>query len=997
MKTEKRTQLEASVDVRKANASTLGVAATSAAVTLLVLLLPAIGLYGGNVQATAVVHLLLELAAFVMATHIISMAWSGLSQSASSSANVLIFGFGVVAGVDLMHALTYESMPTLLVPVGTPTAIFFWLCGRALQLGTMAALLARFSLPGTRALWLQAAIVISGVIAIGGTTHLDWFPSTFEQREGVTTFKTNLEYILTFGCLVLASGFYVRFKNRGGLHHIWLALASFLMGMSGLASTAYATPSELSILLAHLLKLGSYACVHRAAFINGLESPLRRLVHAQDALKERESELKNILENLPASVSRMDENLRFRYINTHYKNLMQIKGEDISGLDFENVIPSNCTQLIKAYLQRAITGEKVEFNFTTQNENGHEVYRHVVAAPARKDDGKIDGVLTIITDVTDREIALKKLAESTQEVVELKAAVDAHAIVAVTDARGVITRVNDKFCTISQYPRDELMGKTHRIINSDHHPKEFFADLWKTISRGEVWNGEICNKAKDGSLYWVHTTIVPFIGPLGVPIQYIAIRADITKRKEAEENAQRMALHDVLTGLPNRRLMWDRLSHAIAKAKRERQYAALLLLDMDNFKEVNDTLGHAAGDSLLRQITSKLVNQVRQNDTVARLGGDEFVIILENVGQTLTDATANTVDLSEEIREELGKPFYVNHNPVNSTPSIGIVLFRNDENKPEELLQQADMALYKAKAEGRNRLSFFDPELQSEINTRAELLRELRLALPKNELRLFYQPVVDADCCIVGFECLIRWQHPKLGLVSPAAFIPLAEQSNLILPIGEWVMREACRQLKAWGAETGRNKWTLAVNVSAKQFHDNNFVNQVTQILEETDAPTTKLRLELTESMLHKDLDETVIKMRKLQELGVRFSLDDFGTGYSSLSYLKKLPLDQLKIDRSFVSDVLTDPNDAAIARTILSLANTLSLNVVAEGVETKEQMNFLKGYGCEAYQGYLFGKPVPPHQIRENVVGYTANSAQSQNHPQRNHSGNSLQNIAQS
>ncbi len=358
---------------------------------------------------------------------------------------------------------------------------------------------------------------------------------------------------------------------------------------------------------------------------------------------------------------------------------------------------------------------------------------------------------------------------------------------------------------------------------------------------------------------------------------------------------------------------------------------ALLLMDLDNFKEINDTFGHALGDDLLRQVSGRLLRAVRDSDLVSRLGGDEFVVVLDNLGADLETATANAGDLGEKLRETLACAYELQGQEVIATPSIGVVLFNRSKEDSDELIKQADMALYKAKASGRNRLCFFDPSLQLDITVRAAMLRDLRLAIDNQELRLYYQPVVDAQHKILGVEALLRWQHPVRGLVSPATFIPLAEQSNLILPIGQWVLEAACAQLREWADHPVRHYWTIAVNVSAKQFCEADFVAKVERALMDSAAKPARLRLELTESMLHSDLDETIVKMELLRMQGVRFSLDDFGTGYSSLSYLKRLPLDQLKIDKSFVNDVLVDHNDAVIARAIISLASNLSLEVVAE------------------------------------------------------------------
>lgn len=967
---ERRTEEYARADANS-NATVFRVGVFVAATTAMVLAASAlrnVSLYAWSMDAEALVHVLLEITAVLLATHVVTIAWGGLSHSASAAANILIFGFSIVAGADLFHILSHEILPSIFVSHNQIVEEYFWLLGRLVHVAVLGVLWVKLSLSGGRIIWLGAAVMIISGLALIAAGHIEikmlprFVIDIFERGRYIGPIA-----VIGFG-FVISYGYYKRYKVSCDVRQIWLSMAAFCLAMSEISFGANQGRGDLSVLIGHMLKLSSYICIYQAAFINGLREPLKRLITSEKKLREREVELTHVLENLPVGLSRLDDSLNIRYANGLFKKMLDIGERKIGGLSIEEISSGSWVGAIKPFIKQALQGLKSDFNVANTSDKGDDRFYNVVIAPAKKVNGKIDGALAVIADVTEREEANRKVSEFTKEIVELKAALDAHAIVAVTDSRGVITQVNDKFCTISQYPRDELVGKTHKIINSGHHPKEFFADLWRTIQRGEVWTGEICNRAKDGSLYWVHTTIMPFIGPQGVPVQYIAIRADITKRKEAEESARRLALQDVLTGLPNRRLMGERLAHALITAKRERQFGALLLLDIDNFKDVNDSLGHAAGDELLRQVAQKIQASVRQTDTVARIGGDEFAVILERVDVSLHATIPVVLDIAEKLREEINTAYSVGGNSAIASTSIGIVLFCDDADKPDELLKQADLALYKAKEEGRNRLAFFDPKLQSEINIRTELLKELRVAAKNNELMLYYQPIVDVNCKITGVESLIRWSHQRLGVVSPGSFIPIAEKSNLIHPIGEWVLTEACSQLAKWQSDALRNSWTIAVNVSAKQFHEKDFVDLVLRVLEETGASADKLRLELTESMLHRDLDETVSKMQALRARGVRFALDDFGTGYSSLSYLKKLPLDQLKIDRSFVADMTTNTNDAAIAKTVLSLAENLGLNVVAEGVETEAQMAFLKKNGCQGYQGYLFSKPMPAESLPSEI-----------------------------
>lgn len=971
-----RERLAGAIDLKKIRALGLGWVLVSAVTTVLALLLPATHLFGGGQHAAAVVHLVLEVSSLVMASLVIFIAWNSLSRASSVEANTLILGFSLIVGADLMDLLSYEAMQFWFFPSDASNTIYFHLVGRSVQLATLLLLALRVHLPGPKYLWLNAAFLGVLIMMNGRLTHTQWISSVLDTTAGAAGFKVAAEYVLAVIATGVAMTFYRRFHRTEDVRDFWFALGAFFAGLSELVMPAHAHTFELSVFIGHALNIGSYACIYKAVYIVGIELPFHRLIRSENAVKAREHELRTILENIPASIARVGRDKRLIYANPEFQRTLAPVSKVKLGLTLSEALDSDAASTVESHLEKSLQGKQSRFEFISVSSHGQARHLYAIFSPVKTESGDVDGALAIFTDKSEREAHLKKLSESTKEVAELKAALDAHAIVAVTDARGVITRVNDKFCQISQYGRSELIGVTHRIINSGHHPKTFFASLWRTISRGEVWSGEICNRAKDGSLYWVHTTIVPFMGADGVPVQYIAIRADITQRKQAEAQAQRMALHDVLTGLPNRRLIGDRLLQTLHTVKRERKYGALLLLDMDHFKDVNDTMGHAAGDDLLRQTTSRLLSNVRQNDTVGRLGGDEFVVILESLDPDHVTATANAADLAEKFRGALCHAYYVNGHAINISPSIGVVMLHGEKQSPEEMLKHADIAMYKAKEAGRNRIAFFDPKLQAEITERTQLQEELRHAIARNELRLHYQPVVNQHLNIQGVECLVRWQHPTRGLVPPNLFIPLAEQSILIQSIGKWVLRQACQQLVLWAKEKIRSDWTIAVNVSAKQFHDDHFIQQVTDILKETGAPANRLRLELTESMLHKSLELTKEKMRQLQQLEVRFSLDDFGTGYSSLSYLKMLPLDQLKIDKSFVQDVLTDPDDAAIARTILALAENLNMNVVAEGVETQGQFQFLVESGCTGFQGYLFSKPVPVHQLRDHLSGDIAGAA---------------------
>jgi len=661
-------------------------------------------------------------------------------------------------------------------------------------------------------------------------------------------------------------------------------------------------------------------------------------------------------------VAVLDAHGRIVHLNRAKAETLALPVAGALGRDLRDVLAASPLAPVIDRVLLAVAERAVSTDLALPASSGPSVHLRLSVWPLG---GRADGVLLLMQDIGAEVAARQRAAESAREAEILRIALDAHAIVAVTDAKGVITRVNDRFCAISRYTEAELIGNTHRIINSGHHPREFFLGLWRTISRGGVWTGDICNRAKDGSLYWVHTTIVPLLGDGGRPEQYIAIRADITERKRTEEDeARRLSMQDAVTGLPNRRGIVELFSRATEHAQDSGTQVGVFLIDLDNFKEVNDTLGHGVGDELLRQVAARLVRGAGAHGAVARLGGDEFALAVWDLSADEASARAEALAMAESLRGAIASGYRLGGQGVDVTASIGVVLCGQRIDDADEVMKQADLALYRAKAAGRNAAWIFDPALQADLLQRAALVRDLRTALHEAQFVLHYQPVVGLDRRTLGVEALVRWPHPQGGFVPPSTFIPVAESHALIVELGDWVLSAACRQLVEWAADPVKSAWTIAVNVSAVQLRESAFVAKVEAALRSTGAKPDRLRLEITESMLHDDLEQTIAKMHALRAMGVRFALDDFGTGYSSLSYLKRLPLDQLKIDRAFVSNVDCEANDAAIARTILALASILDIHVVAEGVETEGQWRFLVEHGCRAFQGYLFSRPVPAREF---------------------------------
>lgn len=562
----------------------------------------------------------------------------------------------------------------------------------------------------------------------------------------------------------------------------------------------------------------------------------------------------------------------------------------------------------------------------------------------------------------EADVQLKQTVDSLRaSVIHTQAILDNMVDAVITiNAHGQMESFNPAACAMFGYTTDEVIGNNVSMLMPQPHRRQHDSYLSNFRTSGEARiigrPRELEGQRKDGTIFPINLSV----SKLELPgrTTFIGLIMDITQRRQNEDEIHRLAFFDPLTNLPNRRLLLDQLRHAMSSANRSGQRGAVMLLDLDHFKQINDSLGHTAGDALLLQVAQRLQACVRDGDILARLGGDEFVLVLEALAGADSDAAYRAEAIASKLLNVLGEPYNLQGKAYTCTPSIGLVLFPKNHETMDELLKQADAAMYQAKAAGRNRVCFFDFALQAAAQARESLAEAIRQALVRHEFLLFYQIQVQEDGTIQGVEALVRWQHPTRGMVSPAQFIPLAEETGLILPLGQWVLETACAQLVVWAKTPQTAAWSVAVNVSALQFAQTDFVTHVLLTLERTGANPRLLKLELTESMLVGNVDAIINRMNDLRARGVRFSLDDFGTGYSSLSYLKRLPLAQLKIDQSFVRDLLDDPNDAVIAQTIVHLGHSLGLLVIAEGVENQAQRDELARMGCDAFQGYFFGRP---------------------------------------
>lgn len=716
----------------------------------------------------------------------------------------------------------------------------------------------------------------------------------------------------------------------------------------------------LALLVSGLLAYQSYLMVRLQ----------RRRLSLQDAVSEQTRELLSARSNLQATLDAIPDLLFdidldgvILSYHTNQPDLLTVPPERFLGENFRRFLPPEAIDTVQQALSDAeVHGVSIGKCYSVDLPGGTITFELSVS---RKADQHNDTTrfLVLARNITERRLAEEELRVAAT-------AFEAREGMMITDPEGNIVRVNKAFSEVTGYNADEVIGKNPRFLASGRHDKVFYQEMWRAIIADGSWRGEIWNRRSGGEIFPEWLTITAVKNEQGKTTHYVSTLTDISELKQHEERIHNLAFFDPLTHLPNRRLLQDRLEHAIATSQRQRHLGALLFIDLDDFKTLNDNRGHHIGDLLLIEVAERLRNSVREQDTVARLGGDEFIIVLEGLHIVRNEAAAHARQIAEKILTNLNKVYLLEQREYFNTPSIGICLFGDVSVPIDELLKQADQAMYHAKAAGRNTLRFFDPEMQSMAAQRFALQHELREALQQQQFKLFYQPQTDTTGHVIGAEALIRWLHPQRGMVSPLEFISLAEDSGLIVPLGNWILETACQQIVQWGKESTTAHLSIAINVSARQFQQHNFVEQLQQILARTGADPHQLKLELTESMLVDNPEDITTKMDALKTHGIKFSLDDFGTGYSSLSYLKRLPINELKIDKSFVNDILTDPNDAAIARMIIRLAQSMELKVIAEGVETKEQRDWLEQEGCFKYQGYYFGRPMPVEKFDEYVAG---------------------------
>lgn len=686
---------------------------------------------------------------------------------------------------------------------------------------------------------------------------------------------------------------------------------------------------------------------------------------AEAALVASEERFRRMADASPAMIWITDIEGNPTFVNQTWLNFT---GKDASVIKdkeawFELIYPDDRHDVFDKYYKNILDQTPITTEYRIRRADGEWRWILDQGVPTHDKNGEFSGYIGSAIDITNH-----KQAEADFRIAAT--AFDSQEAMVITDRETVIMRVNKAFCDSTGYSAEEAVGQKMNILKSDRHDQAFYTEMWKSINETGTWQGEIWDRRKSGEIYPKWLTITAVKDSTDTITHFVGTHIDISERKAAEEEIKHLAFFDPLTKLPNRRLLRDRLHLSLANCERNEMFNAMLFIDLDNFKMLNDTMGHDKGDLLLIQVANRLTATVRECDTVARLGGDEFVVILNELGRQISEAAIHAEVIAHKLLTILNQPYDIDHQQHHSTPSIGAALFNGKDTTIDSIIKQADIAMYQAKAAGRNTVRFFDSAMQAALNKRANMEEDLHKALLERQFILFFQPQVNSKNVVTGAEALIRWQHPKHGMINPGEFIALAEEIGLILPIGDWVMETACKQLACWSNLPERAHLTLSVNISVAQFGQPNFVEKVLALFTRFGINSKKLKLEITESILALDIEDIRGKMNELIKHGISFSLDDFGTGYSSLSYLKKMPLAQLKIDQSFVRDIIGDENDAAICKMIIALANSMNLEVIAEGVESVEQREFLAKDGCRHFQGYLFGRPAPIEEFETMLTG---------------------------
>lgn len=906
-----------------------------------------------GINAYLPIHSFLEAIAVVVAAMVFTVGWYTYQGRADYRTVTLACLFLGVAVLDFSHLLSYQGMPDFVTPSGPDKTIDFWLAARSLA---ALALMAAAVLPMTRApLAFRYGLLVTVAVIVAGLHVLflyfpHWVPTSFDETTGLTPYKIGFEYILV---LVYGTAGYLLWQrsvaNRG-VDTLYLSVAAAIMALSELLFTLYMNLFDIYNVTGHLYKVVAYIFLYRALVVAGIVAPYQAVASSNSRLKATLDSIPDLMFEIGPDDTILD------YHSEVGRPELLAPPEVFIGRRMQEFLPGPTYKVLRqACADIDLAGKTSGRSYWLARDDGMHWYE--ISGSRIAGEGEEPRYLLLIRDVTERrkmdaELRIAATAFSSQEGI------------VITDADLRIVRVNAAFEQSTGYTQDEVLGKTPSMLQSGQHNREFYQSMWQAIKAEGSWHGELWNRRKNGDSYPQSVTITAVRNQAGEVTNYVGDYIDMSALKWAEEEISKLSYFDPLTGLINRTRLLMLLEHSVRRSVETQRFGALLMIDLDQFKVINDTLGHQAGDELLVRIAERLQDLVRPMDNVARYGGDEFVVVLATLGEDAGRAATTVQRMAQSILSGLEDTYRIQGSDYFSTCSMGITLFGEGAADTVELVKQVDIAMFQAKDTGGNTICFFDPAWQQAVSERAALLSELREAIRGHQFELYYQPQLDVDGVLVGAEALVRWNHPVRGVVSPIEFIPLAEQNGLILALGHEVLELGLQQLKKWQQVPQYRSLKLSINLVPEQFYEEDFAKSLTALLQERFIDPTLLMFEFTESTLMDNLALAKLNMQRLNEIGVHFAIDDFGTGYSSLTYLSELPLDMLKIDQSFVRNIGIKPKDAAIVRTIIDMAYTLDMTVLAEGVETEAQRKFLLGHGCTLYQGYLFGRPVPAAQF---------------------------------
>ncbi|RLJ17752.1 PAS domain S-box protein [bacterium endosymbiont of Escarpia laminata] len=738
---------------------------------------------------------------------------------------------------------------------------------------------------------------------------------------------------------------------------VFLILCSVLWNLYSLPLTNTAAWILIGIHLVILLTgiLVNYLFFHKVLFV------FRVSKLAEQALKEERQFLNTILESISDGIVVCDKDGHLTLFNPAARTFLGSSELHIPvnecaaqyGLhsaDGTHLLARDESPLYRTLQEGKVREQEV---FVSPPNGGTERTLLANGETLANKEGERIGAVVTLHDITSQKALEQELRLSAM-------VFEAHDAMIITDDQGRIQRVNRRFVEMTGYSPEDVFGKTPSILKSGRHDDRFYRNLWKQLTDSGSWQGEIWNQRRNGEVYPQWTSISLIRDDKGTIIHFLSSMVDVSKQRRAEAEVEFLAYHDSLTGLPNRVLLFDRLNQALARSSRSGSIGASVFIDLDRFKNINDSLGHLVGDGMLKEFARRLKKLVRKDDTLARLGGDEFMMVLNELGPDQESATNKVLSIAEKFKASLAEPYHIREYELHTTSSIGVTLFSGAGETAEDIIRRADTAMYKAKEEGRNAIRFYLPEMQAQVRDRLAMENDMRIAMERDQFKLFFQPQIDIQTGeLIGAEALLRWRHPERGYILPDHFIPIAEDTGLIVSLGEFVLREVCCRNRIWH-DAGLPKIPIAVNVSPVQFRRTDFLNQVNSILNDTQLSPHYLELEMTETAFMQNIVEVKDTLAKLKAQGVNIAIDDFGTGFSSLSYLNQMAIDKLKIDQSFIQDVSTDKNNATITKTIISMAQYLNLKTIGEGVETLDQFKFLQNSGCDEVQGFLFHEPVP-------------------------------------